>query len=73
MDDLVDHEIAFTWTDDRTLVVHVMSSDGGLIEYELEPSETRRLFKFLKEKLEPVEKIPQVLGNLADNKSRDEE
>jgi len=69
--DLDDHEVMFTWTDDRSLVIELIGADGSLVQYEMDPSEIRSLFNFLKEKMEPIEKITKVLGTIADNKLTD--
>ena len=65
-----DFEIMFTWTNDNVLVVQVIDEDGSLLEYELDVIETKRLFSFLKEKLETPKKITKVLRNLVDTKPK---
>ena len=64
-----DNEIMFTWVDDY-LCVTLLNCDGESIEYELDREEVRKLFEFLKEKLEPIKKITQVLDNLVDIKDK---
>jgi len=64
-----DYEIMFTWTEDRSLLVHVATEDS-LLEYELDTSESRKLFNFLQEKFEPIKKITKVLNNLTDTKTK---